>query len=490
MSEQQTTDKGRPISAQIRTLGGLLLCLLPIMLSGSKPPSVLEKIQQEGILEMISLNGPTTYYEGPFGYTGFEYELAEAFANDLGVELVVDGKDNLSHILDDINTESGHFVAAGLSVIDSRRDTVDFSLPYSSVTQQVIYRRGSPKPKKIEDLIGKDIVVISQSSHAANLRKLQKEYPELKWREEVDVEMLDLLEMIHSGNAEITIVDSTTFITNRAVYPKARLAFDISSPEKVAWAFPKQGDTSLMKAANVFLDDYIEEGKVEELEQKYFHKKPVDVGSALAFAKHIEKRLPQWSEEFKKAAKAYKLDWLFLAAISYQESLWNKDARSYTGVRGLMMLTTKTAKDLGVKDRRDPYQSIHGGAKYFDQMRKRIPDDIKEPDRTWMALASYNVGYGHLEDARILTELEGGDPHLWNDVKRHLPLLAIKKYYTKTRHGYARGWEPVKYVERIRNYHEILVWNHQLKERQIAIEKEKTESLNYSQLSNGNMSQL
>ena len=138
------------------------------------------------------------------------------------------------------------------------------------------------------------------------------------------------------------------------------------------------------------------------------------------------------------------------------------------------MLTHKTARELGVKDRTDPKQSIFGGARYFTQIRKRIPKDIHEPDRTWMALAAYNVGFGHLEDARVITEAQGGDPHLWEDVKARLPLLAKRKYYRKTKHGYARGWEPVHYVENIRNYHNILIWHYEQQQKQLATETDAT----------------
>lgn len=467
------SSQARPVSTATRTIGGLLLCFLPLLMSSSTPPTLLEKVQKDGFLQMISLNGPSTFYEGPFGHMGFEYELAEAFANQLGVELTVLDKGSLSDILKGMSTTEGHFAAAGLSIIESRKKNITFSIPYSTVTQQVIYQRDTQKPKIIEDLLDKDIVVIQNSSHADTLRKLKEKHPTLRWREDDQAEMSDLLEMVHNGKAEFTIIDSTAFITNSVVYPRARAAFSITEPENIAWAFPKQGDDSLLNAANTFLREYGEAGKITELEKKYFSKPPVNESNALAFVERIEGRLPQWVPFFQESAKKYDLDWLFLAAVSYQESLWNEDAKSYTGVRGLMMLTNKTAKGLGIKDRTDPKQSIEGGARYFVQMHKRTPSDIQEPDKTWMALAAYNVGLGHLEDARIITQRQGGNPDLWEDVKARLPLLARHKYYSKTRHGYARGWEPVTYVERIRNYHNILVWHYENKRRQLAIEAGK-----------------
>jgi len=124
------------------------------------------------------------------------------------------------------------------------------------------------------------------------------------------------------------------------------------------------------------------------------------------------------------------------------------------------MLTNATANELGVKDRTNPFESTNGGANYLSRMKKRIPARITEPDRTWMALAAYNVGLGHLEDARVLTQREGGNPDKWVDVRKSLPLLTQKKWYKQTKYGYARGHEPVLYVKNIRNYYDLLIWKY------------------------------
>ena len=145
--------------------------------------------------------------------------------------------------------------------------------------------------------------------------------------------------------------------------------------------------------------------------------------------------------------------------MGYQESHWNPKARSYTGVRGIMMLTQNTASELGIENRLDPLQSIEGGGRYLAKLRSRIDDEVQEPDRTWMSLAAYNVGYGHLSDARKLTSQLGKNPNLWIDVKDSLPLLSQRRYYRNTRYGYARGQEPVNYVQNIRRYYDVLVWN-------------------------------
>ena len=458
----------------LRLTGSFLFCGLPLLLAGSRAPTMLEQVQEQGYLNVLSVNGPTTYYEGPFGYTGFEYELAHAFADSLEVELVVHDGQDLGSLLNTIGSSLGNFAAAGLTITPERQKVLKFTIPYLTVTQKVIYRRGKYRPKTVADLVGKDILVVANSPHAENLELLQQQYPALRWREETDLVMLDLMEMVHSGNATIAIVDSNAFITNRDIYPRARSAFDITLSESKAWAFPKREDDTLYRAAQAFIENYIADNKLDALVEKYYlPDNAVDEGSALTFAKRIEQRLPKWKPHFQTSAKEFKADWLLLAAISYQESHWNPHAKSPTGVRGMMMLTQLAASDVGVTDRTDPLQSIYGGAKYFDHVLRRIPADVTAPDRTWMALAAYNVGYGHLQDARILTERQGGNPNLWQDVKQRLPLLAKRKYYRNTIHGFARGWEPVAYVDNIRNFYNILAWHQQLQKRRLAARSQK-----------------
>lgn len=470
MSKQTAIQAARTVARSIKL--SIMLCLMVIAagsLNTSRTPTVLESIQASGEIHMISRNGPTTYYEGPTGYMGFEYALAKQFADHLGVELVIHDQEDLSLMLSDVHKNKFHFAAAGLTVTDKRKQKVMFSTPYLDVQQQLIYRVGQGKPKSIEDIIGKRLVVIANSSHAENLRKLQRQYPTLAWEEVVDMEMLDLLELVHNGEADYTIVDSNAYALSESVYPRARIAFNMKDEaEQLAWAFPQLIDRSLYQEAVRFFNEDATKTLIADIKETYYgHLGELDYSGALLFAHRLDARLPKWEEKLKVAAETYNLDWQLLAALSYQESHWNPRAKSPTGVRGFMMLTLNAAKDVGVTNRLDANQSIMGGAKYFKSLYSRIPDRINETDRTWLALAAYNIGLGHLEDARILTEHHGGNPDKWTDVKDNLLLLAKRKYYKYTKHGYARGWEAVEYVQNIRNFHTIIAWN----------EKEKIELL-------------
>lgn len=453
-----------------KLFSGLSLIFISLLLVRSYLPNTLEKVRTEGQLKVISRNGPTTYYEGPNGLTGFEYTLIKGFADELGVELVIEDEDSFNRILKEVSGKQQHLAAAGITVTDSRSKQVRFTQSFMEVTQQLVYNSRTPAPESLLDLMGRDLVVIAESSHVERLLELRETYPELTWREEPNLEMIDLLEMVHSGNADYAIVDSNAYDINQHAYPRARIAFDISDAQQLAWAFPQSLDPSLFDAAQAYLGRIKQDGSLASLTQHFYqHIDAVTTGDALVFSYRLEKRLPHLEEALKAAATEYDLDWQLLAAISYQESHWNPNAESRTGVRGLMMLTLATAGEMGVSDRVDPIQSIYGGAKYLRNLLDRIPARVQGEDRMYMAIAAYNVGMGHLEDARVLTEINGGDPCKWADVRKNLPLLAKRQHYSKTKHGYARGWEPVAYVKNVRNYHKILAWHNQHEQRRLAV---------------------
>jgi membrane-bound lytic murein transglycosylase F len=425
----------------------------------SKKTNSLEDVLDDGVLVVATRNSPTTYYEGAQDFAGMEYDLVTGFAEQLGIKTKFVVLNNLQEMMDMVRNENVHFAAAGLTITEDRKKILRFSEPYQTIRQQLIYRIGSGRPGNIEDIIGKHIEVVANSSHAETLRGLSLDYPGLTWINNDDLSSDELMQLVWEQVIDYTVADSNEFRIFQRYYPELRSAFDISPPQQLAWAFPKNDDKSLYGAAVKYIKRLKKTGELEHLKKKYYgHVKSFDYVGTRVFLLHIKERLPDLREFFERAAEMYNMDWRLLAAIGYQESHWNPKAKSPTGVRGIMMLTLPTAEFLGVDDRLDPEQSIFGGAEFLNRLKTRLPDDINEPDRSWMALAAYNVGVGHLHDARLLTEIRGGDPHIWPDVKESLPLLSRKQWYTKTKHGYARGWEPVKYVENIRSYYEILSW--------------------------------
>ena len=423
-------------------------------------PSTLERIKEDGVLRVVTRNSPATYFQDRNGETGFEYELVKRFADDLGVKLEIETADNLDDLFDQLGKPNGPVLAAaGLVSSEQRKQQVRFSHAYLEVTPQIIYRNGQSRPTNAADLVGKKIMVLKGSTHAEQLAELKKQYPGIEYDESDAVEVVDLLRMVDEGQIDLTLVDSNEVAMNQVYFPNVRVAFDLGDARSQRWAVAAGEDNSLLNEINAYLDKVEKNGTLQRLKDRYYgHVDVLGYVGAYTFAQHLQQRLPKYEKFFKDAAKKEQVDWRLLAAMGYQESLWQPTVTSKTGVRGLMMLTQNTAQAMGVSNRLDAQQSIMGGAKYLALIKSELDDDIEEPDRTWFALAAYNVGGGHLDDARKLAKKEGLNPNKWLDVKKMLPRLAQKQWYSKTRYGYARGGEPVHFVANIRRYYDILTW--------------------------------
>ncbi|MCL4148493.1 UNVERIFIED_CONTAM: hypothetical protein GTU68_027470 [Idotea baltica] len=363
-------------------------------------------------------------------------------------------------MLHQLETNHADLAAAGLTITPEREKILRFGPVYQEVTQQLIYRRGQRRPKNIPALADHLIEIVADSSHAEQLKQLQVDVPALQWRENQQLDSSQLLELVQLEMIDYTIADSNEVAAQQNFFPELRVAFDLSDPEPLAWALKQSKDNSLYDEVNLFFEALSSSGELDRLIEKYYgHIRRFDYVDTRAIYRKIITQLPTYQPLFEKIADQFEMDWRLLAAIAYQESHWDPAAVSHTGVKGIMMITRATAKQMKIKDREDPKQSIYAGAAYLNSLKKRLPDSIPEPDKTWIALAAYNIGLGHVEDARVITQSNGLNPDLWPDIKQHLPLLSKKKWYEKTRYGYARGNEPVRYIENIRRYYDILLYD-------------------------------
>jgi len=437
----------------------LYIALTALLGTCSSQPAILDQILEVGELRVVTRDSPTAFVDGPDGPSGPEYDLVKAFADDLGVALVIETVQSVSEVLPHLIEGKAHMAAAGLSITDSRRNYVNFGHPYEMVDMHLIYKLGTGKPQSIDDVIGRSIEVVAGTSHADMLMSLQERYPDLTWSENADVEVASLLAKVAAADVEFTIADSTEFNIQRHFYPDLRVALDLEIDDPLAWAFPKDGGDTLLSRADNFLIEFDRAGILAQIKDRYYgYTDKFDYVGTRNFIRHYESRLPRYRAMFEEAAAEWGVDWRLLAAIAYQESHWRSGAVSPTGVRGIMMLTEDTAQYLGIEDRVDPRNSIFGGAQYYARQTERVADTVDEPDRTWMALAAYNVGFNHVKDARQIVEWRGGNPDTWVDISEALPLLAQRQWYSRVPFGYARGWEPVLYVNNIRAYYNILQW--------------------------------
>lgn len=436
-----------------------LIAVVGALLAMRDVPTDLERILARGELVVVSRPSPTTWYQNQHGDTGFEYDLARAFADELGVRLRMVSVESLPQLIEMVRTGEADLAAAALAITPERQQRLRFTGAYLDNPDVLVWRAGERAPASVDELQQRTLAVLAGSGQEETLRELIDRGQRLSFHAIHDVSPEKLLNLVNEGYFDYALMDSNSWRLNSSLFPELTGGFQVVE-RQLGWALRKSNDDSLYHAAQRFLTQRKADGTVARLEQRFFSgSAQMNLYSSRSFLRHLDQRLPQYADAFRQAGEEFGFDWRLLAAMGYQESLWDAGAVSPTGVRGLMMLTRRTAAEMGVTDRTDPLESIRAGAAYLRKIHDRIPARIPEPDRLWMAVAAYNVGFGHVEDARVLTQRQGGNPDVWADVQQRLPLLRHADYYADTRHGYARGgMQSVIYVRHIRQYYDLLVW--------------------------------
>ena len=425
-----------------------------------KKASMLDKIKASKTLNVVLLNAPSTYYIGTEGAQGFEYDLLNSYAKHLDVDLNITTAHTIKEAIELSQNPSIHITSSALAKTKRREESFNFGPSYFEVQEQVICHRGmlgSKKfPRDVEDLSGLRITVGEGTSYRETIEALIVDGFEINATYTSEHSTEELLAKVARNEIDCTIADSNIYAVNLRYFTEIALAFAISPREQLAWVL---ADNSSELEADMYswFNTFNQSGSMAELKDHYYsYVLFFDYYNTKMFYKRMKSRLPKYEKHFKSIGESYEIPWTLLAAVSYQESHWNPKAKSFTGVRGLMMLTRKTAKILGVKNRLDPKQSIKGGTRHLKQMLKLVPQEVSGENRLKFALAAYNIGMGHIYDAQKLAKKMGLDQNVWNDLKKSLPLLSQKKYYQTLRHGYARGSEPVRYVDSIYDYRDIL----------------------------------
>ncbi len=418
----------------------------------------LESIREEGRLIVVTRNSPTTYYLGRDGTPeGFEVDLANSFAATLGQDVAVEflEVDSVPEIFEAVDSGDAHIAAAGLTVTPARNEAYRFAPSYDRVRQIVVCRKDDNPPQNAEDLIGRSIAVTDGSSHVAALEAVASEVEGLDWVA-LEEGPENLMQQVWEREYDCTVADDPVFRVTRRHYPELVRAFALTEEEPLAWVIAPGAD-ELADAVDAWFARQSTAKEIDRLTASHFGFFPkFDYLDMVRFRKDIKDVLPDYERDFRTAARRNELPWMLLAAKAYQESRWNPDAVSPTGVRGIMMLTRSTAERVGVSDRTDPRESIWGGARYFADLLARIPKEVEGDDRYWFALAAYNMGMGHVYDARALAEQRGLNKNIWVDVKKVLSSLSDEKVYPTLRYGYARGYEARRHVEQVRTYWHVL----------------------------------
>ena len=429
---------------------------MALLAHSSRNQTVLERIRARGELRVATLNLPTCYYIGPKGPTGLEYDLAKDFAHDLGVKLKIVSLPDEAALRAALASGRADIAAAQITADAAWREVGEPAAPDAEVPQLVIYRNGEPAPQNLPQLQYAKLVVRAHSPQVGVLKQLRLVAPFLQWAatETGNTPLQD----VASGEVGYAVVDGRAYAYAHHLYPDVRVAFALPQKRPIQWIV-RPDAPDLLHAVNHYFRGLRTSGQLTALMQR----ESGNTGNfpyerSRLFQIYLVQRLPLYRKWFEEAAKRYHLEWRLLAAIGFQESRWNPAAISTTGAAGVMMLTSDTAQEMGIEDRADAKANIFAGARYFKQVLEMIPKHIPEPDRTWFAIASYNVGFGHVEDARVLAQRMGKNPDSWTAVRRVLPLLTDPRWYDQAKYGYAQGWQPVQYVARVREFLRLLEW--------------------------------
>ncbi len=435
----------------------LIACLAPACEEAPRP---VPPVAQSGELVVLTLNGPATYFEDAQGLaSGFEYDLASLFAKELGAKAQFLLAENPARIDKELRNGQAHLAAAALARHFDFPGGLAWGPSYFTTQHQVVGRAGDgPKPRSISDIADKRVGVIDESV-AEYLISSPTPLPT-----QLNIERLppgtstgDLLERVANGTLDYALVESNRLTLAKRFFPQLEVAFNLGKPVDYAWLVSPVDKRRILNAAGPFFDRIRKDGTLKRLVDRYYgHATRISAIDSEALLEKIGAQLPKLRPHFEEAERVSGIDWRLIAALGYQESHWDPAATSPTGVRGLMMLTDETADRLQIANRIDARESIIGGSRYFALLREAVSPRIPEPDRTWLALAAYNLGLGHMEDARVLAQKSGLNPDKWQDVRQVLPRLADPESFQQLKHGYARGGEAMQLVDNVRNYYDIL----------------------------------
>ena len=440
-----------------------LAALALLAFSGCDQPLSPPQRGDPGI-SIVVVPGPATWFVASNGQvTGFDHDLLTRFARERGVPLNVVFANGPAQLLAKVAHGEAQIGAGGLFPAAGKADrevpgkpVLAWSKGYHAVEPVLIYNVDGFRPRRWDDLERASVAYAAHTGMDGELAEVRAAHPDVRWQP-LDVPSTDaLIAQVADGTISYAVVASSDAALARNIYLDFDVAFTAGPPRKLAWAVAP-GYPELREALDAFVAKLRRDGTLERLAERYFaDPSEVERIDAGVFQERIRKALPEWRSTFVEAQAQSGIEWRLLAAVAYQESQWDPAATSETGVRGLMQLTEDTARALGVTDRLNPRAAAIGAARYLADLKRKLPARIAEPDRTWLALAAFNIGIGHLEDARILAQKSGLNPDKWQDVRQVLPRLADPDAFQSLQHGYARGFEAVQFVDNVRNYYDIL----------------------------------
>lgn len=469
------------IFVAVALVPALMPAVVPALFPVDEGPPPLPPPAEAGELVMMIRPGPIVYFPGPDGVlVGFDADLAQRFAAEQQLPVRFVAADSATQLTTAIARGQAHVGAGGLlrpppgpanatkarlpvaapAATGADGDAaahIAWSAGFYAVEPLLIYNSDGYKPAGWHDLDGVTVAYLEGTGLDSEVAALAAAHPRVHFRGLDLPSPSALIAQVSDGSIGYAIVGSIADASARNVYLAYEVAFPIGVKRDVAWMVPARFP-QLLADLDRFLARAKRDGLIDRLAERYApDTRQFQRVDASAFQASIRTLLPQWRAMFHDVQERTAIEWRLLAAVAYQESKWDPYAVSETGVRGFMQITEDTARHLGITDLLDPRASVLGAARYLRDLKSKLPARIAEPDRTWLALAAFNIGLGHLEDARVLAQKQKLNPDLWSDVKKVLPLLALPEYHVDARNGYARGGMPVAFVDRVRAYYDILL---------------------------------
>lgn len=424
----------------------------------------MEMIREYGAMKVVTEYNSISYFLYRGQPMGFQYEMLQDLADHLDLALEVSVSNDLEMNFSDLSEGKVDLIAMNLTVTSERKSEITFTEPLLQTRQVLVQRKPSQwdkmNPKQVEaamirnqlELAGKEVYVQAASVYETRLNTLSNEIGGGIDVREVNLDSEQLIQRVALGEIDYTVCDENVGLVNSTYFPQLDVSTAISFPQNVAWAVHPRSD-SLKRVIDQWISSYRRTDKYAILYNKYFNNRHSYRSIHSEYYTLGSGKISEYDEIIRKESERIGWDWRLLASVIYQESRFNPEAVSWAGAFGLMQLMPITAKSYGITTESSPEEHIKAGASFLKWLDDRFKDIIPdESERVKFVLASYNIGLGHIQDARRLAERYESDPNVWFDsVDTWLLKKSEPEYYSDqvVRHGFARGIETYNFVRDI-----------------------------------------
>lgn len=415
----------------------------------------LNKVQSKGEIVVLTTDDALIYSKPKKGETfGIDHDLIKNFAQTYNLQIRFVVLPDEDSVLRALSNGEGDIAAARLRTFPNSKGFL-ISPAYED-TYLSLYCHKKAQVQNIQDLNGKTISILKKDNAPGFSQRLSQLAPNIQVAEVENTNTKELFTAMAHNQNNCVIAENFSGDFHNRYHPQVEKVSPLTDSYSLSWLLTPNNQDLLQLMQAWYQKASREDEIMSTLDRYKAYFSDLDKKDIVEFFRQIRTTLPLYKKAFKEAAKEYNLPWQLIASVAYQESHWDEEATSFTGVRGLMQLTEETAEHLGIVDRADPLQSISGGAKYLRDLFDKTPGNLNSQDRLTLALAAYNIGSAHLKDAQKLAEKMGRNPYSWRHLRKILPLLADPGYASDLQYGSARGYETVEFVERVKSFYNLM----------------------------------